>query len=87
MTTATATVTAKGQITIPKAIREALGIERQDRLLFLLEGDRLVLVPLHHRPLSELCGVLPATRAYQGHQAIREEIRGELGERLARGDE
>lgn len=38
-----ATVTAKGQITIPKGIRQALGIDRNDRLVFLLEGDRLIL--------------------------------------------
>jgi antitoxin PrlF len=82
-----ATVTAKGQITIPKAIREALAIETSDRVLFLVEGDRVVLVPLHRRPLGELYGALPATRSYPGHQAIREEVHKGLGDRLARGEE
>jgi len=87
MATNIATITAKGQVTIPKAIRQALGIQEKDKLLFLVEGDRLVLIPLRHRPLSELYGALPATRPYPGHQAVREEIRSELGERMARGEE
>ena len=81
------TVTTKGQVTIPKAIRQALGIHERDRLLFLLEGERLILIPLRHRSLPELYGALPATRPYPGHQAIREEIRSRLGERMARGGE
>lgn len=87
MDTKMATVTSKGQITIPKAIRQALGIKEKDRLLFLVEDDRLVLIPLRHRPLSELFGALPATRSYPGHQAIREEIRSDLGERIHRSEE
>ncbi|MBC8446798.1 MAG: AbrB/MazE/SpoVT family DNA-binding domain-containing protein [Chloroflexi bacterium] len=82
-----ATITAKGQITIPKGIRQALGIERRDRLIFLLEDDQLILIPVRHRPLRELYGALPATRPYPGHEAIRQEVRSERGERLARGDE
>ncbi len=87
MTAEMATVTAKGQITIPKAIRDALGIEERDRLLFVVEGDRLVLIPLRRRSLTDLYAALPATRPYPGHDSIRQELRGELGERMARGDE
>jgi len=81
------TVTAKGQVTIPKTIRQALDIRERDRLLFLIEGERLVLIPLRHRPLRELYGAFPPTRSYPGHQAVREEIRSQLGERMARGEE
>ena len=87
MTSNIATVTAKGQVTIPKAVRDALRIQQGDQLLFGVEGDRAVLTPLVRRPLKELYGVLPATRPFPGQQAIREEIRTELGARLARGDE
>jgi len=38
----TATVTSKGQITIPKAIREALGVHKGDRVEFREEGERIV---------------------------------------------
>jgi AbrB family looped-hinge helix DNA binding protein len=87
MATNIATVTAKGQITIPKAIRQILGIQEKEQLLFLVEGERLILIPLRHHPLSELYGALPATQPYPGHQAIREEIHTELGECMKRGEE
>ncbi len=37
-----ATVTSKGQVTIPKRIREALGIKPGSRVEFFLEDDHLV---------------------------------------------
>jgi AbrB family looped-hinge helix DNA binding protein len=38
-----ATVTSKGQVTIPKVVREALGIKAGDEVVFRVEGDRAVL--------------------------------------------
>nr|HID12316.1 AbrB/MazE/SpoVT family DNA-binding domain-containing protein [Anaerolineae bacterium] len=87
MTTNVATMTAKGQVTIPKAIRQALGIRERDHLLFLIEGERLVVIPLRRRSLRALYGALPATRPYPGHEAIREEMHAGLGERIAQGEE
>ncbi|MEX2458981.1 MAG: AbrB/MazE/SpoVT family DNA-binding domain-containing protein [Actinomycetota bacterium] len=37
-----ATVTSKGQVTLPKSVRDALGIETGDRLLFRVHTDRAV---------------------------------------------
>jgi AbrB family looped-hinge helix DNA binding protein len=39
----TSTLTTRGQTTIPKPIREALGLQPGDRVEFTLEGDRVVL--------------------------------------------
>jgi len=36
-----ARMTSKGQVTIPKAVREALGIGEGDSLLFEVEGDEV----------------------------------------------
>lgn len=38
-----ARVTSKGQVTVPKAVREALGIEAGDQIVFRVEGDRAML--------------------------------------------
>jgi len=40
------TVTAKGQVTIPKPIRDVLNIQPNDRVSFIQEGDRIVLQPI-----------------------------------------
>jgi AbrB family looped-hinge helix DNA binding protein len=38
-----AKVTSKGQVTVPKAVREALGIKEGDAVVFRVEGNRAVL--------------------------------------------
>ena len=40
---AAAKVTSKGQVTVPKAVRDALGIVEGDKIVFRLEGNRAVL--------------------------------------------
>ena len=39
-----AKVAAKGQITIPKDVRKALGVERGDRVSFIVEGNTVRIV-------------------------------------------
>lgn len=51
---AAARVTCKGQITIPKAIREKLGLEDGDHVVFRIEGGHAVLA--RTTPLLELGG-------------------------------
>jgi AbrB family looped-hinge helix DNA binding protein len=38
-----ARVTSKGQVTLPKAVRDALGIREGDEVVFRVEGDRALL--------------------------------------------
>ncbi len=38
-----AKMTSKGQVTVPKVVRDALGIEAGDEVLFRVEGNRAVL--------------------------------------------
>ena len=35
-------ITSKGQVTIPKAVREAMGLEEGDYLVFEPEDDRII---------------------------------------------
>jgi len=39
----TSTLTTRGQTTVPKPIREALGLQPGDRVEFILDGDQVVL--------------------------------------------
>jgi AbrB family looped-hinge helix DNA binding protein len=38
-----ARLTSKGQVTVPKAVREALGVAEGDEIVFHVEGNRAVL--------------------------------------------
>jgi AbrB family looped-hinge helix DNA binding protein len=52
------TVTSKGQVTIPKEIRDILHIHSNDRVDFILEEGRVVLVPV--KTLRDLRGAVPS---------------------------
>jgi AbrB family looped-hinge helix DNA binding protein len=55
---ATATVTSKGQITIPKEVREALGLETGHRVAFQLKEDGVVEMRSENLDVMSLCGIL-----------------------------
>ncbi len=40
---AAAKVTSKGQVTVPKAVRDALGIKEGDEVVFRVQGNRALL--------------------------------------------
>lgn len=40
-------ITQKGQTTIPKEIRELLNLKPNDKVFYLVEGQKVVLKPLH----------------------------------------
>ena len=40
---AAARVSSKGQVTVPKVVRDALGITEGDEVVFRVEGDRAIL--------------------------------------------
>ncbi len=48
------TVTSKGQVTIPKEIRETLGVIEGDKLIFLIEGDRVIMRKVGSERLSDI---------------------------------
>jgi AbrB family looped-hinge helix DNA binding protein len=77
-------ITFKGQVTIPKKIRNALAIKEGDSLIFTVEGDRAILTPLKKRSLSDFYGTLPANRPYPGLEAIREEVHKKKAKRFDR---
>ncbi len=52
-----ATVTSKGQITLPARLRRELGIRSGDRVQFERSGERVVMRTLPRTDLMELAGV------------------------------
>jgi antitoxin PrlF len=51
-----ATVTSKGQITIPKAVREALGVEAGDKIEFVEERKGVYTIIAATRDIRDLKG-------------------------------
>jgi AbrB family looped-hinge helix DNA binding protein len=39
-----ARLSSKNRVTVPKAVREALGLAKGDRVVFLIEGKRAILI-------------------------------------------
>ena len=57
----TARVTSKGQVTVPKAVRAALGIRDGDDIIFRVDGQRAVIARVPH--FLELEGSIPVPAA------------------------
>ena len=71
-----ATLTSKGQVTIPKVVRDLLGLEAGDQLDFVLEGGARVVLRPGNRDARDLKGLLkrPGRRPVairQMNEAIR----------------
>ncbi|MDE0137926.1 MAG: type II toxin-antitoxin system PrlF family antitoxin [bacterium] len=50
------TITARGQTTLPKAVRQALSIRAGDRVRYVIQDDQVRLLGV--RPINRLYGVL-----------------------------
>jgi AbrB family looped-hinge helix DNA binding protein len=57
-----AVLTSKGQITIPKAVRDALGVESGDRVDFVETGKGVFEVVAAAKDVRELKGVIGKPR-------------------------
>lgn len=62
----------RGQTTIPKEIREQIGVREGDRIAFLHRDDDIVLVPLT-MALTDLRGSVPVTEE-QDFEQIRRHV-------------
>jgi len=74
---AVATLTSKGQITIPVEVRRKLGLKPGDRVDFVVGAGGEVRLKAKKRPLADLLGVLQATvkrplSVEQMHDAVLE---------------
>ena len=68
-----ATLTSKGQTTIPKEIRDGLGIKPGDRLTFTLLSDGTVILRAKKKKILEIAGILhkPGRRRLPTRQLSR----------------
>ena len=67
----TATVTSKGQITIPKPVRDALGLSAGDQVVFLVEAEGVSLHPVRGGGLRSLRGIARGRAPFTSREAER----------------
>lgn len=78
-----AKLTSKGQITVPKAVRDSLELEPGDQVLFRLEGGRAMLA--RTKDFLDLAGSVPVPAGKRGAswEDIRSQARRARGRRLS----
>jgi len=72
-------ITTKGQVTIPKEIREALGLREGDRIVFAVEGERVVIRKVSGEKLSEI--LIRQKPWVEGSLTFQKRLREEWGSR------
>jgi antitoxin PrlF len=79
-----ATMTSKGQLTVPKEIRETLGLKEGTKFSVTIENGNVVARP-KNRSIMELAGILG--KAPNGKSLTVEEMDDALGEILGEDDD
>lgn len=76
-----ATMTSKGQTTIPKAVREHLNLKPGDQIIYTVEDGGRVVLRAKNRSLKDLAGILKRP----GQKALTvEEMNEAIGEAISK---
>lgn len=82
---ATATMTSKGQLTVPKEVRDRLGLKPGDKVELVLSGDHMVTMrKLRRLRLDEVLGSLPTNGVSATHEQIDEDLGDAIVESVMR---
>ncbi len=77
-------ISKKGQVTIPKPIREKLNIENEGGILFLVEDNEVKLKGVPCVQANRLAGSLKKyAREYAPLNKIRKKIKGKIADEIA----
>jgi len=74
------TITQKGQITIPKKIREALDLKTNDRVVFVKRGEEIIIKPI--RDVLSLRGSIKVNNP-QNFSEIRKHVKNKISGQIA----
>ncbi len=79
----TATLTSKGQITIPKAVRDSLNLRSGDRVAFVVHGDSEAVLKPITKTVDQVFGILqrpgqPARSVDDMNKAIARRMRSKF---------
>jgi AbrB family looped-hinge helix DNA binding protein len=75
-------ITKKGQVTIPKEIRDALGLKEHDKMIFILRGSEIMMRPLRGTIL-DLRGTVPPKERPEEFEKVRTRVKREQAKKIA----
>jgi len=81
--TYTATITQKGQVTIPVAIRNHLGLQASSKLIFSIEEEKIMAQPVKVDLLSLYGSLKSKYKKPANLKKIRQIVRKKIGENAA----
>ena len=80
-----AKISKKGQITIPKAVRQALKVGAKDAVLFFIDNDEVKLKGIPGGTDRNLAGSLSRySKKYTPLKKVRDQIKGDIAGEVAR---
>jgi AbrB family looped-hinge helix DNA binding protein len=79
--TSSSVLTKKFQITLPKKIRQILGVKSGERIGFIVEGNEVKIVPLKSK-LEENFGKVKALKKPENFQEIRDFVEKEMAKNV-----
>lgn len=75
----TSKITSKGQITLPKAVRKLLNVQKGNVIVFERENDKIVIKPA--RTLRDFKGLLKSIDKGENFDEIRKKVKKHVGKR------
>ena len=76
------TMTRKGQVTIPKAIRDRLGVKEGEKVLFVMRGEEVVLKVVKGTILDFRGSVQP-TAYPEDFEKVRQSVKQTVAKKVA----
>jgi AbrB family looped-hinge helix DNA binding protein len=75
-------ITSKGQVTIPKRIREELRLKPKDSILFIKQGNNIVIKPA--KTLLDLKGSIKTDKKIQDWEDVRAEAKKTIAKKISK---
>ncbi len=79
-----ATITQKGQVTIPVEIRNTLGLESSNKLIFSVENEKIIAQAIKDDILSLYGSLKPKNKKPLSFQKIRKIARSRVAKKAAK---
>ncbi|MDZ4854876.1 MAG: AbrB/MazE/SpoVT family DNA-binding domain-containing protein [Nitrospirota bacterium] len=76
------TITRKGQVTTPKAIRDRLGVKEGEKVLCVMRGEEVVLKVIK-RTILDLRGSVQPSAHPEDFEKIRQSVRHAVAKKVA----